>query len=97
MHGELSDEEKLGQVGIQPLCHACGRRKPGRRKIVTAHWDGAILFRARCRLGITRSDLAQMIDETPSTVRRWEVGLADPPDDKVAKMERFLRIRLILK
>lgn len=52
---------------------------------------------ARERLGKTQDELAQLLNEKVSLLRKIETGQFEPPLDTVKKMERVLKIQLVEK
>lgn len=52
---------------------------------------------ARERMGLTRSLLASMVGEKESTIRRIEDGSLEPTLDLARKLERVLKVRLVVE
>ena len=54
-----------------------------------------VIRQARERMGLTQSDLAKMIGEKESIIRRLESGRMSPTLDLARKLEKALKVKLI--
>ena len=57
---------------------------------------GEVVRNARMRLGLTQEDLAKQINEKLTTIKKIEAGEFKPPIDLARKLEKFLRVRLLV-
>jgi putative transcription factor len=66
----------------------------GVEEVVLAPDFGRIIQRARTKKGLTLQELAEKIFEKESNIRRIESQKATPRDELVAKLEKFLEVKL---
>jgi len=57
---------------------------------------GDAVRKARLRLGLTQEDLAKQINEKLTTIKKIEAGEFKPPITLARKLEKFLKIRLLV-
>jgi len=57
---------------------------------------GERVKRARLRLGLTQEDLAKQLNEKLTIIKKIETGEYKPPIELARKLERFLKIRLLV-
>lgn len=57
---------------------------------------GRIIREAREEMGLTQEDLAKQLNEKVTVIRKIEAGEFNPPIDLVRKIEKLLKIKLIV-
>ena len=66
----------------------------GVEEVILAPDFGKIIQRARAKKGLTLKELAEKIFEKESNLKRIESQKATPRDELVAKLEKFLEVKL---
>ncbi len=57
---------------------------------------GRIIREAREKMGLTQEDLAQQLNEKSTIIRKIEAGEFNPPIDLMRKIEKLLKVKLIV-
>lgn len=56
-----------------------------------------IIREARERQGVTQKDFALKLNEKESAVQKWESGAMSPSIDTAKKLEKLLKVKLVVK
>ena len=80
-----------------------GMRRAGRRRRDLFGEDlelvddfGEVVRRARAGLGLTQEELAKQVGEKLTVIKKIEAGEFKPPISLARKLERILRVRLLI-
>ncbi len=76
------------------------RRKPSDKSLLAEDYEyvedfGALVRRARESMGLSQDELASLVKEKATVIRKIEQGELHPPIELARRLEKVLKIRII--